>query len=326
MAAVTGTNLVGGRIGVAEDIHDMIYNISPTEVPVSSAAKKLTATNVYHQWQTDSLAAAATNTFAEGDDFTAASATPTTMLANYTAISKKQIVVSRTADTVKKYGRKSEMGYLITNKGKELKRDIELMLLGSQASVAGTSTTARVSAGYRAMVVNVANASGSAKTTPGTASGFSAGLWQAAVDGSAVTFTEADLKSALELAWQDGGNPSMIVTNTKQKRRISAFAGATAFDGFPGKVSGTGQGVVVGGVDIYISDFGSHKVVLDRFMGQTAVLALDPEYFGIAWLDPIRIEDIAKTGDALKKHIVCEWTAVMMNPDAHAQVLGCESA
>ena len=326
MAAPTGTNLVGGRIGVAEDIHDMIYNISPTEVPVSSMAKKLKATNVYHQWQTDSLAAAATNSHAEGDDFTAASATPTTMLANYTNISKKQIVVSRTANTVKKYGRKSEIGYLITKQGKELKRDIELMLLGGQASVNGTSTTARVTAGYRAMVVNVQNASGSAKTTPGTASGFSAGLWQAAVDGSAVTFTEADLKGALEAAWSDGGDPSVIVTNTKQKKRMSAFAGASAFDGFKGETTGSGQGVVIAGVDLYVSDFGNHKVILDRFMGQTAVLCLDPEYFGIAWLDPIQIEDIAKTGDSEKKHIVCEWAAVMQNPDAHAQVLGCESA
>jgi hypothetical protein len=83
---------------------------------------------------------------------------------------------------------------------------------------------------------------------------------------------------------------------------------------------------LVAGVDLYISDYGQHKVVLDRFMGQSAVLCLDPEYFGIAWLDPIQIEDIAKTGDATKKHIVCEWTAVMQNPDAHAQVLGCESA
>lgn len=324
MPAPTGTNLVGGRVGVAEDIHDMIYNISPTEVPVSTAAKRLKATNVLHQWQVDTLANAAVNSFAEGDDFTAASAAPTVMLANFTNISKKQIVVSRTANTVKKYGRKSEIGYLITKQGKELKRDIELMLLGAQVSVNGTGTTARVTAGYRNMIVNRVDATGSAKTTAGTVVGYSgAGIWGAVTDGSLVSFVEADLRNALELAWQDGGDPSMIVTNTVQKRRMAQMAGATAFDGFPGKTTGSGQGALIGGVDVYVSDYGSHKVVLDRFIGQTAVLCLDPEYIGIAWLDPIQIEDIAKTGDAEKKHIVCEWASVLMNPDAHAQVIGC---
>ena len=55
-------------------------------------------------------------------------------------------------------------------------------------------------------------------------------------------------------------------------------------------------------------------------MGQTGVLCLDPEYMGIAWLRTIKVEDLAKTGDAQKKQIVCEWASVLMNPDAHAQV------
>mgnify|MGYP002143275644 CR=1 FL=1 len=133
-----------------------------------------------------------------------------------------------------------------------------------------------------------------------------------------VNISRAELvaEGALEAAWSDGGDPSVIVTNTKQKKRMSAFAGASAFDGFKGETTGSGQGVVIAGVDLYISDFGNHKVILDRFMGQTAVLCLDPEYFGIAWLDPIQIEDIAKTGDSERWQIICEYCLVAKNEKA----------
>jgi hypothetical protein len=323
MAAPTGTNSTYGRVGLAEDIHDVIYDISPTDTPVMSAAKRLKATNTLHQWQTDALSSAAANNHVEGDDATFASAPATTMLGNYCAISKKTIVVSRTADVAKKYGRGSEIGYLIKQAGKELKRDIEFMLLGAQGSSAGGATTARATAGYRAMIGNVEYA-GTAVNTTGTQPGASSvGVWGASVDGTNVAFLEQDLKTALGLAWTDGGNPTMIVSNTKQKQAASAFAGASAFEGFGVSQGRSMQGAVIAGIDLYVSDFGSHKWTLDRFIGQTCVLALDPEYMGIAWFDPISVEDLAKTGDSKKKQIVCEWASVLMNPDAHAQVKGC---
>ncbi len=324
MAAPAGSNTVFGRVGLAEDIHDVIYDISPTDTPVMSAAKRLKATNVYHQWQTDSLSAAAVNVHVEGDDFSAVTQATTTLLGNHCNISKKMVVVSRTAETVKKYGRGSEIGYLIKQEGKALKRDIETMLLGAQASSAGSVTLARTTAGYRAMIAN-AEFAGTVSNTAGTQPGFAAAAWGASVDGTLATFREVDLKAALELAWTDGGDATMIVSNSKQKQRASAFAGASAFEGFGVAQGRSVQGAVIAGIDLYVSDYGSHKWVLDRFCGQTVVLCLDPEFMGIAWLDPITVEDIAKTGDSKKKQIVCEWAAVLQNPDAHAQVKSCNS-
>lgn len=321
MAAPTGTHTTYGRTGNAEDVHDIIYDISPVETPVMTAAKRLKATAVLHQWQTDALEAAASNTHVEGDDATFASIAATTMLGNYCAISKKTVVVSRTQDVVRKYGRGSEMGYLIKQSGKALKRDIELMLLGQQASSAGGSTTARATAGYRTMIANIQHASGTAATSQTHPGASSSGVWGADTDGTTTTMVEADLRTALGLAWSDGGNPTMLVVNSGPKAKISAFSGATAFDGF-GIDRGVAQGALIAGVDLYVSDFGQHKVVLDRQMGQTAILCLDPEYMGIAWLDPISVEDIAKTGDSRKKQIVCEWASVLQNPDAHAYVKG----
>ena len=47
-------------IGLREDLTDVIYNISPTETPFMSTIGKNKATAVYHEWQTDTLAAATT--------------------------------------------------------------------------------------------------------------------------------------------------------------------------------------------------------------------------------------------------------------------------
>ena len=327
MAAITGTTDTYLLKGAAEDVHSVIYDISPIETPVMQMAKKLKATATLHQWQTDSLSSAAVNKFVEGDDATFASASPTTMLSNRTMISQKTVVVSRTADSIKKYGRAKELARLVTKYGRELKRDIETAFVGNQGSSAGSATVARQAAGLRAMITNFARASGTVQTS-GTVPGYASSDWTVSSDSTASTLTEADVRSAIEAAWTDGGDPTKIIVNSKQKRRIAGFAGATAF-GYGGYgVSGDrkSEAVVIGGVDAYVSDFGSHTVILDRFIGQTAVLCLDPEYVGIAFLDNIKIEDLAKTGDAEKKMLVTEYTFVAQNPDAHGQVIGCTLA
>jgi hypothetical protein len=37
-------------------------------------------------------------------------------------------------------------------------------------------------------------------------------------------------------------------------------------------------------------------------------------------LDGIKMEDLAKTGDAEKKMLICEYTLVADNPDAHFKI------
>lgn len=320
MAIDTGTSLTFDLRGLAEDVEDVIFNISPTDTPALTGAKRKKVSAVYHQWQTDSLASAASNAAVEGDDSTYAVVTPTTLLGNYAQISKKTVMVSGTADAVRKYGRKEEFAYQIAKKGKELKRDIEFAIVQNQASSAGSTTAGRTSAGLESMIVNYVKPSGSAN---GSTPGFSNGIWTAPTDGSintSATLTEALLVSALELAWQDGGDPSVIMTNTQQKRVIATFGGANKFSGVDVAGSRTAQAVVIGGVDLYISDFGEHKIMLNRYMRQRTVLAIDPEYYSVGFLRPIKFEERAKTGDATRGELLCEWTLIADNPDAHAKV------
>ena len=56
-------------IGNREDLSDVIYDISPTDTPLLNTLARGKATAVYHEWQTDSLAAATTaNAAVEGAD------------------------------------------------------------------------------------------------------------------------------------------------------------------------------------------------------------------------------------------------------------------
>jgi len=90
-------------------LSDMIYDISPTDTPLMSTLAKSKATAVYHEWQTDNLAAATTaNALVEGDDATATTTSPTFRIGNYTQIVGKTIQVSGTLEAVDKAGRKSE--------------------------------------------------------------------------------------------------------------------------------------------------------------------------------------------------------------------------
>ena len=312
--AVSATNTYTGA-GIAESFEDVIFDISPEETPLLSMAKKSTAAQTYHQWQTDVLAAAATNAQLEGDDASYATLAATTVLGNYCQISRKTVNISNTYDVVRKYGRKSEVAYQLMKAGKELKRDMEYALVRNQASSAGGAGTARSSAGIESWISgNRVLATGSAS---GTTPGFAAGVVAAPTDGTSVTFIEADLKSALELAWLDGGDPTTILMSSKNKKAFANFAGI-ADKQF--QVNGTNQAVVTGAADVYVSDYGTHTVKLDRFMRDEAVLCIDPQYVAVASLRPMTKEELAKTGDSTKYLMTAEYALVVNNPDAHAKV------
>lgn len=305
--------------GLAEDFQDIIYDISPEDTPALSAAKKFSARATYHQWQTDTLAAAAANRVVEGVDASFGTLGPTVELGNYCQISTKYVQISGTLEVVKKYGRKSELAYKLMKAGKELKRDMEFAFTQNQASSAGGKGTARSSAGLESWISGnriLARNNGATNST-GTTPGFASGVVTAPTDGTQATFIESDLTSALQAAWVDGGEPTMILMTATNKSRFSSFAGiATKFQ----DVNRGKQATITGAADMYVSDFGNHMVKLDRFMRDRAVLCLDPEYIGIATLRPMQKTELAKTGDSENWMINVEWCAVVQNPDAHAKV------
>ena len=96
------------QVGLKEDVSDIISDISPTDTPMVSMIKTQKVHNRVYQYQTDSLAAAASNAQVEGADPTIATLTATTMISGNTQILTKAFQVSATSDAVSTYGRAKE--------------------------------------------------------------------------------------------------------------------------------------------------------------------------------------------------------------------------
>ncbi len=315
MATAT-TTTVSNTSGLAEDFEDIIFSVSPTDTPMLTMAKRKKATARLHQWQEDSLAAASSNKAEEGADASYATAAGTTTLNNFCQISTKSVDISRTLDIVNKYGRKSEVAYQIMKRGKELKRDMEFTICRNQASA---DATARATAGWECMISGNLVRANAAETTDYSVRGYSASSWTAPEDGTLVAFTEAALVSALGLAWDDGGDPTVLMMNKKQKNVFNGFTGvATKYN----EVKGTNQAVVTGAADVYVSSYGNHAVKLNRYMRDVAVFCIDPEYISVAYLDGIKKEKMAKTGDSERYLLTVEYALVCDCRDAHATVGG----
>ena len=125
MAAIANTFITSDAVGNREDLQNAIYSIAPFDTPFMSAIGRENVEAVTHEWQTDNLAAAASNAHNEGFDvssFTAVS--PTTRESNICQISMKDVIVSETQNVVNKAGRTSEVAYQVAKNSKELKRDI----------------------------------------------------------------------------------------------------------------------------------------------------------------------------------------------------------
>jgi hypothetical protein len=299
-------------VGNREDLTDVIYNISPTDTPFMSSVGKTKATAVYHEWQTDSLADASTaNAVVEGADASSATLAPTTRVGNRTQISQKTIQIAGTLESIDKAGRKSEKAYQLSKASSELKRDMEKILLSNQAAVTGDASTARKLGSLQAWLETNYVGAGTAGADGTTAR----------VSGTDAAFTETMLKNAVKSAYEQGGNPSVLMVTPTQKQVVSGFAGiAEQRYQAPSNAPTT----IVGAADVYLSDFGTLSVVPNRFMSADAddngevAFVLDPEYASIAYLRPFATNELAKTGDSEKTQLIVEYTLEVKNEKAHA--------
>lgn len=308
MAQFTTANAVGER----EDLSDVITRIDPDETPIFSALKKETGNGVFVEWQVQELAAAvATNYQNEGADAAYATPTATTRLGNYMQISQKDAQVSGTLDAVDKAGRDRETAYQKVLKGLELRRDIEKYL---HSDTARSASDPRKAGTLSSWITNVEDATGtSAATGDGTDVPDMAGTNRA--------MTLAQIDTAMQAAYTDGGQPNMLVVSPSKKAAFSDLnSGSVATNQI--NYTAPREAAIVGSVSLYLSDFGQLDVVIDRFASDDRVYLLDSDYASICTL-PNRnftVQDLAKTGDSEKFQIITEWTLKVSAPKAHGAV------
>lgn len=314
MAVPTNTYLTFSAVGNREDLLDKITNISPTDVPFQTMAGTATTNGVFHEWQTDALAAAAQNAQLQGDDVTFAAASPTTRVGNRTQISRKEVIVSGTQNAVDKAGRNSELVYQMSKRRDELKRDIEFVLLSNQAPVTGNSATApqlRPLCGW--ITTNVDRGVGGANGSSSAA----------ATDGTQRALTLAMVTTAQQNAWTQGGKPGFLLTGPKQRGVLTTVMGGAAT-----KFYAVEDKKMTATIQAFEGDFGLVKIVTDRFVrgGQTGadreVFLLDPDLWNVAYLRGRKMvtKDLAATGDNEKGMILSEYTLESLQEAGNAVI------
>lgn len=327
MSQTSGTTDTYDVTGIREDLEDVIHNLYPGDTYLYNNLESVTAKQTYHEWQNDSLAAAAANAQIEGDDPSFATVTATTRMGNYTQIVRKAFRISDTIEATTMAGRKSEIARQAMKKMREWKRDVELALVGNTASSAGGSAagtqTARAMGGMETWIASTDHSGNGVRATTSAACstvGFSSGVTAAPTDGTTLgALTQTKFAEALGLAWAQGGDASVVLAGQTQKAAIDAFAGIAQQTNELNAKAAT----IVNTVDLFKSDYGTHKIVLHRYIRASVVLCIDPDYWAVAWLRRPKMVELAKTGDAEARMLIGEMTLVARNPLSSAKVAGC---
>jgi hypothetical protein len=311
MAIVANTFTTFDAKGIREELANTIASISPEETPFQSNVGSESVSNTFFEWQTDELASTSTTPVISGDDVASFDATAaTTRLGNYTQIRRRSYVIADNLNAVDTAGRADEVAYQVAKRGKEIKRDVEAVLLANNARVAGGTGTAPETAGLPSWIAANINEAGDATAATGDGT-------DARTDGTARDFTEAMLKDVMQKTWDAGGSPSVLMVGGHNKQTVSGFAGIAAQRYM---APSEGPTTIVGAADVYMSDFGTLTVVPNRFQRASDAFVLDPEYASVCYLRPIQQVDLAKTGDAEKGMLIAEFGLKVSQEKAHGAV------
>ena len=296
-----------------EDLSDMIFDVSPDETPVLSMMGKSKAKSTLHEWLTDALAAAKMNHAIEGDDSQDGDALSTrTRINNLTPILKKKMTVSGTQeDGMDPAGITSEMAHQESKKMKEIKLDLEYMIMNGGETdgignirVAGNATTAREMSSLQCYISTNSDVGSLGNASTGDGS-------DAMGSGTDRPISETIVGNVLTDCFTNGANPTVLAVDAVAKGLISDFDGGST------RYVDTNTKELVHSIDVYVGDYHTLKVVPCRQCPNEIAYFLDPKYLKLAELRPLQSYDLAKTGDNVKREMVWECTLEVCNEKAH---------
>jgi hypothetical protein len=340
MATVPKLKAVAYQGLIHEDVMEKISMIDPIDLPYQDmAGAGERCQNFYKSWVQEGLASPdLTNARIDGEDAGAAGTYTEQRIGNHVQLSDKIVKVSTGAQLVDTIGYSNRLVHELMIRQKELKRDMEAILVSNQASVEATDSVAGKTAGCGAMFTTAAN------IINGTTGGFSAGIFSAPTPGAGRALTETDIRDASQAAYLAGGNPTKLMSTPAMIRKISEYlftasariatltsdVGGSTRQGKYGK-----QGVTaVGAVNIFVSDFDTLELIPNRMQQTYTVTAtacvnvylFDPDYWDVSYLQGIRTEPMAKTGTSDVRQMTVYYMNIARQSKSSAIVMGINPA
>ncbi len=234
------------------------------------------------------------NAALEGEDTDEDRTTRLVRKSNYCQIMKVGVKLSGTAQAVGWITTGDKLADTKVMRLREVMRDLEkTILLGrTDVSTIGSDTARRTMAGIVcSLATNVA---------------------------SAATLTESALGNLLQACYNQGSREvDLIVAPPKQKRIISGWNTS--------RIHVTNEANAYRNVvEVYESDFGVQRIVMNRWLPDDMVLALDSNRIKVVPLAgrSFRYEELAKGGDYLRGQVVGEYTLELRNENAHGLLTG----
>lgn len=304
MAVPNNTFQPYDAVGIREDLHNLLYVISPVDTMFSSKIGKRGADNTKIEWLTDSLRAAAQNKKLRGDDRTVTAITAATRLYNNCQVQAVDFRLDDSVKAVKSAADVTSEEYLTAKHMKELAGDVEFAFL-REARVDGTSSVAPAMRGALLWVTtNLNKASDGTLTASGAVTG-----------GTARAFTAAIATTTLQTMWAAGAKGKYTgYCGGFQKTQVSGWTDTGNY-----RVNVEGK-KLNDTIDVYFGDFGSVTFVPHRTMPTDVVFFCDHEYWKKATLRPTKKKYLAVNGDSTPIDITVDHTLVALNEAANGRI------
>ena len=320
--------LEGGLIH--EDLMNAIWDISKIPLEFTMSITSDTARNSFTEYTQDKLQDVnEDNAKLDGDDTIDDQDTNLgTRVGSHCQISTKTVKVStraRASDTV---GRSDELARQVMMRQQELRRDVEAISIGQQASVAddGTAVPGRA-AGFAAWLTSHTD-----RGVGGADGGFAGGVTAAPTEGTVRALSEETIRDIAQSVWEAGGNPTRLMSTPTVIRKLSAYMftntaqiATLADDVRQSKTAAS----ALGSVNLFITDFGVtlamipnrlQQIVTDTPADNANVYIYDPEFVRHSFLHGYRVEPLSKTGLAEKRQMIVDWTLKVLTEEAHGVI------
>lgn len=268
--------------GKPMDLTKLITMISPDDTPLMTLFGEADpATQVLHSWEEDELGEPRPNAHKEGFDYTVEDAPETALLDNICQIVWRGYGITKTSQAIKRHNITDKIARDMQKAMKLSALDVEQALITSEKKVTGSKNDPRKMAGVPYFIkTNVLN---NGKTPR--------------------DLTYKLLNDAIEMVFNRGGNPDVIVASGRNKRILSGLLPLGT-----DRTQKAETKKVTHTIDVFEGDFGRQRVVTNRWMPNDKVFVLSSEYFGLSYLRRFKTEELPNTKDAIQKGIVGELT------------------
>ncbi len=318
---------------IREDVMDTVYNLDegiPT--PFTDMVRSGSHSAPYSEWTEDDLTAVDTaNAVVDGADASGNDTKLGVRVGNRQQISDKTVRISHVSEAIDSIGSVGRMAYQTAKRLMDLRRDVEAIATGRQASVVDDgNATAGKTAGLAAWI-----ATNSDFGAGGSAGGFDSAtkLIDTPTEGTVRALTWANVRSRLEEVYTAGGYPSVLMSIPAVIKGINTFLFGSGGDPYRAAPTANVQGVspatqsAQGWITVVLSDFGISLSLVDNRLQQkynstTAadVFILDPAFLGLSYLGGYRNDELGKVGHSDMRMLSTTWMTKCFREDAHALI------